>query len=70
MSCQIVRESLSARLGGEHEPVPAAEADAHLGRCTGCLGGSHFSGGDHPRTPPGRRPGGRARLNPLGSHAA
>ncbi|GHH27895.1 hypothetical protein [Lentzea cavernae] len=33
MSCHSVREALSVRLGGEHEPVPAAEVVAHLGTC-------------------------------------
>ena len=32
--------------------------------------GHHFSTSDRPRTPPGRRPGGRLRLTPTGSRAA
>ncbi|GAB1515241.1 zf-HC2 domain-containing protein [Actinophytocola sp. KF-1] len=36
MECLTCRESLSARLDGEAEPVPAAQVDAHLAGCGAC----------------------------------
>ncbi|MFI7672990.1 zf-HC2 domain-containing protein [Actinophytocola sp. NPDC049390] len=36
MECLTCRESLSARLDGEDEPVPAARVDAHLAECGAC----------------------------------
>lgn len=32
----MARESLSARLDGEREPVPSARVDEHLGECAAC----------------------------------
>lgn len=36
MDCAIARESLSARIDGEREPVPAERVDEHLAGCTDC----------------------------------
>lgn len=36
MDCGIVRESLSARIDGEREPIPAARVDEHLAGCGAC----------------------------------
>lgn len=36
MDCDIARESLSARIDGEREPVPAAQVDEHLAGCEPC----------------------------------
>lgn len=36
MDCDIAREALSARIDGEHEPVPAARVDEHLAGCESC----------------------------------
>jgi predicted anti-sigma-YlaC factor YlaD len=38
VSCETVREALSARLDGESEPVPAVEVDSHLDGCAECAG--------------------------------
>ncbi len=34
--CEVARESLSARLDGEREPVPSRTVDAHLASCADC----------------------------------
>ena len=36
MECEIAREALSARMDGEHEPVPARRVDEHLASCPEC----------------------------------
>ncbi|GAC47245.1 zf-HC2 domain-containing protein [Gordonia aichiensis] len=36
MRCEVARESLSARIDGERESVPAARVDEHLAHCPGC----------------------------------
>ncbi|UEA58062.1 zf-HC2 domain-containing protein [Gordonia otitidis] len=36
MRCEVARESLSARIDGERESVPAARVDEHLAQCPGC----------------------------------
>lgn len=36
MECEIAREALSARMDGEHEPVPARRVDEHLTSCPEC----------------------------------
>ena len=36
VECLTCRESLSARLDGETEPVPAPQVDAHLAECGAC----------------------------------
>ncbi len=36
MDCDLARESLSARIDGEREPVPAARVDEHLAECEAC----------------------------------
>ncbi|KQY07373.1 hypothetical protein ASD37_15190 [Mycobacterium sp. Root135] len=36
MECEVAREALSARIDGEHEPVPAARVDEHLDQCADC----------------------------------
>lgn len=36
MECEIAREALSARMDGEHEPVPARRVDEHLAACPEC----------------------------------
>lgn len=36
MECSVAREALSARLDGEHGPVPAKSVDAHLQGCPEC----------------------------------
>ena len=36
MECEIAREALSARMDGEHEPVPARRVDEHLAACPDC----------------------------------
>lgn len=36
MECEIAREALSARVDGEHEPVPARRVDEHLASCPEC----------------------------------
>ncbi len=36
MRCEVARESLSARIDGERESVPAARVDEHVAQCAGC----------------------------------
>ncbi|WP_228460860.1 zf-HC2 domain-containing protein [Gordonia crocea] len=36
MQCEVARESLSARVDGEREMVPAAQVDEHLAGCREC----------------------------------
>ncbi|WP_270483677.1 zf-HC2 domain-containing protein [Gordonia jacobaea] len=36
MRCEVARESLSARIDGERESVPAARVDEHLAQCPAC----------------------------------
>lgn len=36
MDCDVARESLSARIDGEREPVPSARTDEHLLECQSC----------------------------------
>jgi predicted anti-sigma-YlaC factor YlaD len=36
VECEIAREALSARMDGEHEPVPARRVDEHLAACSEC----------------------------------
>ncbi|HEV8563110.1 MAG TPA: hypothetical protein VGR06_42885 [Actinophytocola sp.] len=36
MECQTCREALSARMDGEHEPVPAGDTNRHLAGCAAC----------------------------------
>jgi len=36
VECEIAREALSARMDGEHEPVPARRVDEHLASCPEC----------------------------------
>jgi len=36
VECEIAREALSARMDGEHEPVPARRVDEHLATCPEC----------------------------------
>lgn len=36
MDCEVARETLSARLDGEREPVPSARVDEHLDECGAC----------------------------------
>lgn len=36
VECEVAREALSARIDGEHEPVPAARVDEHLDHCADC----------------------------------
>ncbi|MUL45488.1 hypothetical protein FZI85_24095 [Mycobacterium sp. CBMA293] len=36
MECEVAREALSARIDGEHEPVPARRVDEHLASCPDC----------------------------------
>ena len=36
MRCEVARESLSARIDGERESVPAARVDEHVAQCPAC----------------------------------
>jgi predicted anti-sigma-YlaC factor YlaD len=36
MTCDQIREAISARLDGEEPGVPAVDVDAHLATCAGC----------------------------------
>ncbi|MCV7014982.1 zf-HC2 domain-containing protein [Mycolicibacterium madagascariense] len=36
MECEVAREALSARVDGEHEPVPSARVDEHVAGCVEC----------------------------------
>jgi len=36
VNCDVAREALSARIDGEHEPVPRRRVDEHLQTCLDC----------------------------------
>lgn len=36
VECEVAREALSARVDGEHEPVPSARVDEHVAGCADC----------------------------------
>jgi predicted anti-sigma-YlaC factor YlaD len=47
MTCDQIREAISARLDGEDPGVPGADVDAHLATCAGCRAFADGAGALH-----------------------